>query len=296
MKKVLLTVLILALCAVPVLFTACSNVSQRDLLTTGYVCSDDGYEYFSYDVYQKDGEQKTLVGEMTMKFEPKKAVDVTLPSATEEAGQKTFASFSGTLLSIDVTMTNGDSILSRVIYSSSCAPTFSYKKTVIGGVEKVMQVSYEGKYLYAKRFENGKEAASLRYKAASCLDNESLYALVRASSVGNSSYSFSYKCVNPLTMNADGMTISRVGSSDETIDVLVPTDYTLPEGKEKYTTPTYVFRIQTDNQYASSYTMEITQKSQTVKNDKINVKNVKKIITSITEGDYVYVLKDVQIA
>ena len=94
MKKVLLAVLIIVLCASPMVFAACSNVSQRDLLTTGYVCSDDGYEYFSYDVYQKDGEQKTLVGEMTMKFEPKKAVDVTLPSATEEAGQKTFASFS----------------------------------------------------------------------------------------------------------------------------------------------------------------------------------------------------------
>ncbi len=295
MKKVLLAVLILILCSVPVLFAACSNVSQRDLLTTGYVCSENGYEYFAYDVYHKDGNAKQLVGTMTMKFEPKKAKDVVLPCAEEASGSKAFAAFTGTLLSVDVTFTNGDSVLSRVIYGSNGTPTYSYKKTVIGDVTKEMQVSYEGKYLYAKRFEGGKEVASLRHKAAGCYDNESLYALVRASSVNNSSYSFGYTCVNPLTMNADGMTISRVGSSDETIDVLVPTDYTLPEGKEKYTTPTYVFRIQTDNQYAASYSMEITQKSQTVKNDVIDVKNVKKVITSITEGDYSYVLKDIKI-
>ena len=295
MKKVLLTVLILAIIAVPVMLTACSNVSQRDLLTTSYVCSDDGYEYFAYDVYHKDGETKTLVGEMTMKFEPQKAKDVVLPCAEEASGSKAFAAFTGTLLSVDVTFTNGDSVLSRVIYGSNGTPTYSYKKTVIGGVTKEMQVSYEGKYLYAKRFEDGKEVASLRHKAAGCYDNESLYALVRASSVNNSSYSFGYTCVNPLTMNADGMSISRAGAMDQTIDILTPTDYTLPEGKEKFTTPTYVFRIQTDNQYASSYSMEITQKSQTVKNDKIDIKNVKKIITSITEGDYSYVLKDVKI-
>ena len=295
MKKVLLAVLILILCSVPVLFAACSNVSQRDLLTTGYVCNNDGYEYFAYDVYHKDGEGKQLVGTMTMKFEPKIAKNVTLPSATEESGEKTFNSFSGTLLSVDVTMDNGDTILSRVIYASNLTPTYSYKKTVIGGITKEMQVSYEGKYLYAKRFENGAEVDSLRHKASGCYDNESLYAIVRASAVGESSYSLSYTAVNALTMNADGMSISKAGAMDETIDVLVPTDYTLPEGKEKYTTPTYVFTIHTDNQYASSYSMEITQKSVTVKNDVIDVKNVKKVITSITEGDYSYVLKDIKI-
>ena len=118
---------------------------------------------------------------------------------------------------------------------------------------------------------------------------------MRASAVGDSSYSLSYTCVNPLTGNADGMSISRSGEKDETIDILVPTDYTLPEGKEAYTTPTYVFTISTDNRYASTYSMQIAKSSQTVKNDKIDVKNVKKVITSITEGDYTYVLKDIQI-
>ena len=296
MKKVLLIILILALCSAPVLFAACSNVSQRDLLTTGYVCSENGYEYFAYDVYHAEGNEKTIVGEMTMKFEPKKAKNVTLPCLTEDSGEKTFNSFSGTLLSPDVTMQNGDTILSRVIYGSDLLPTYSYKRTVIGGVEKVMQVSYEGKYLYAKMFENGVEKSSVRHKASGCYDNESLYAIVRASQVGESSYSLSYTCVNALTGNADGMSISRVGNAEETYDVLVPTEYILPEGVEKYTTPTYVFRIQTDNQYASSYLMEITQKSQTVKNDKIDIKNVKKVITAIVEGEYRYILKDVQIA
>lgn len=294
MKKIVLIVSILALCLVPVLFTACSNVSQRDLLTTGYVCSDDGYEFFAYDVYHTEGETKTVVGEMTMKFEPKKAKNVTLPSATEESGEKTFNSFTGTLLSVDATI-NGDTILSRVIYGGNCLPTYSYKRTVIDGVTKEMQVSYEGKYLYAKLFENGVEKSSVRHKASGCYDNESLYAIVRASAVGSSSYSLSYTCVNALTGNADSMSISRVGTAEETYDVLVPSDFTPTEEVEKYTTPTYVFRVQTGNQYASSYLVEITQNSQTVKNEVVDIKNVKKVITAIVEGDYRYVLKDIKI-
>ena len=297
MKKILVAVLILVLCATPLLFTACSNVSQRDLLTTGYVCSADGYEYFAYDVKTTNEEGKYVVpvGKMTMKFEPKTNATVTLPSAAEESKEKTYTGFNGTLLSVDVTMDNGDSIISRVIYGSNCLPTYSYKCTMIGGVKKEMQVTYESKYLYAKRFENGVEVQSLRHKASGCYDNESLYAIVRASAVGESSYSLSYTSVNALTCNADGISISRVGSLDNNIAILTPSEYTLEEGKEQFTTPTYVFRIQTDNQYAGSYLMEITQKSQTVENDQINIKNVKKVIVTITEGAYQYVLSDVKI-
>ena len=41
--------------------------------------------------------------------------------------------------------------------------------------------------------------------------------------------------------------------------------------------------------------MDTAGASVTVKNDVIDVKNVKKVITSITEGDYSYVLKDIKI-
>lgn len=295
MKKVLLVILILTLCATPLLFAACSSVSQRDLLTTGYVCNKGGYELFTYDVYQADEEDKftLLVGTMTMKFEPMEAETIVLPSASNAEG-KEIKEFTGTLLSTDVTI-NGDTILSRVVYDSACVPTYSYKRTVIGGVTKEMQVSYEEKYLYADLYENGTLISSVEHKKASCYDNESIYAIVRASSIGESSYSLSFSCVNALTGTTNTMSISRQGSQDNAIELLTPSEYTLPEGKEHYTTPTYIFSVSTDNQYAAPYYIEITQKAQTVTNDEIDIKNVKKVITNIIEGKYKYTLSDVEI-
>lgn len=291
MKKVVLIILILALCACPILFAACSNVSQRDLTMFSYVCSDDGYEFFSYDVYHEEA----VVGEMSMKFEPLKNRSVTLPCLTDASGMKSFDGVYGTLFSIDLSMTNGDTITSRVVYDSDFTPIFSYKSTLIGGVKKDMQVSYEGKYLYTKLYVNGEESSSSRHKAAGCYDNEMLYALVRATAVDNSSYSLSFTAVNPLTASADGMTISKVGEVAESVKVLEPTEYTLPEGQTKYTTPCYQFRIATSNQYASTYSMTVAKARQTVKNDKIDITNVKKVIVTITEGEYKYILKDIQI-
>lgn len=292
MKKVLLIILILALSLLPMAFAACSSVSQRDLLTAGYVCGEDGYELFSYDVFK--GEE--IVGEMTMKFEPLKNDSVTLPSVTEESGEKTFTGVNGSRLSVDLTMNNDDVILSRVIYDGAFAPIYSYKRTYIGGVEKKMQVSYEGKYLHTKLFVDGKEEGGIRHKTSGCYDNEMLYAIVRASAVGESSYSLSFNVVNPLTSDTDGITISRVGEENLSLKALEPTEYTLPEGQQTYKTPCYVFRISTNNQYASTYSMTVAKERQTVKNDTLDIKNVKKVITSITEGEYRYLLKDVEIA
>ena len=157
---------------------------------------------------------------------------------------------------------------------------------MIGGVDKVMQISYEEKYLYATRYENGVEAASYKHKSSGCYDNETLYAIIRASVVDESSYSLSYTAFNALTGNADGITISRGAAANENIPLLPPS--VIPEGTETPTTPTYTFTISTDNQYASSYSMEITQGS-------VTASNVKKVIVSITEGNYKYVLSDLEI-
>lgn len=299
MKKVLLVILILVLCAAPLVFTACSNVSQRDLLTMGYVCSPDGYELFTYDMnYLEIVDDKVVsqkVGTMTMKFEPLNDETVTMNTATSE-GTKNFTVANGTLLTVSMQRTdNGDSIFSQVLYEGSFAPVFSYKRTKIGDEVKTMQVSYEGKYLYTKLFVNGVETSSYRHKASGCYDNEMLYALVRASDVSASSYSLSYTCVNPLTAHADGMTITKTATGEEEIKLFVPSDFTSTQEVPTYKTPYYLFRISTDNQYAGYYEMKVAQKSQTVDNGKIKIKNVKKIILSISEGHYEYLLSDVEI-
>ena len=299
MKKVFLIILILVLCAAPLVFTACSNVSQRDLLTMGYVCSPDGYELFTYDVnYVEIVDDKivtTPVGTMTMKFEPLNNDTVTMDCATSE-GKKTFTVTNGTLLTINMQRTdNDDSVFSQVLYEGSFAPVFSYKRTKVGDEVKTMQVSYEGKYLYTKLFVNGTETSSCRHKASGCYDNEMLYALVRASEVSASSYSLSYTCVNPLTAHADGMTITKTATGEEEIPLLTPSSFEPTENEPAHKTAYYLFQISTDNQYAGSYEMKVAQKSQSVINDKISIKNVKKIILSISEGHYEYLLSGVEI-
>ena len=192
MKKFLLIVLLLVFAATPLLFTACSNVSQRDKLMPGYSCSDDGYELFTYNVFHEEA----IVGEMTMKFEPLLKRTLSLPSAS---GNKDFTEVTGTLLSTDLAMTNGDTITSRALYDGNFTPIYSYKRTSVGGEVKEMQVEYEGKYLYAKRFEKGAEVSNYREKASGYFDNEMLYALVRASAVGDQSYSLAFSVANALT-------------------------------------------------------------------------------------------------
>lgn len=288
MKKIFLVLLILVLTAIPLLLTACNNVSQTDKLMQGYSC--DEYELFTYNVYYKGG----VVGEMTMKFEVVAGESRTLPSATEEGKTVTFTGKKGTLLSTDLKV-GDDVITSRVLYTNGFSPIYSYKYTFIDGVTKEMQVDYRGKYLYAKRYENGKRTAYVREKASGMYDNEMLYALVRASSVGDSSYSMSFSTVNALTAAKDNLTISKTGVTEEAIAVLKPADYVLPEGKTAFTLPCYNLRISTDNKYASTYSMTVAKARQTVKNDTIDINNVHKIITTITNGDYKYVLKDVKV-
>ena len=290
MKKILLIVMLLVLAATPLLFTACSNVSQRDKLMPGYSCSDDGYELFTYAVYHDEA----VVGEMTMKFEPLQNEAVDLPSAGGDKGH--FTEVTGTLLSTDLTLNNGDTVKSRALYDGNFTPIYSYKRTSVGGVVKEMQVEYEGKYLYAKRFENGQEVSCLREKASGYFDNEMLYALVRASAVSDSSYTLSYSVANALTAATDTMSIVKMGEVKERIAALEPRTYELAEGETYYTTPCYAFRIQTGNPYASTYSMAVTKDRQTVENDTLNITNVKKIITTIVEGEYKYVLTDVEIA
>ena len=295
MKKALLIVLILLVAASPIALTACSSVSQAQLLSTAYVCDvPGGYELFTYDVYHKTD----VVGEMTLKFEPLTGEAVSVPDRTAEGGEKNFTSFKGTLLSMDLRMDgvfNSDSITSKVLYTNAFTPVYSYKKTNIDGVVKEMQVSYSSKYARTKLFVDGKEEKTSRHKIknATVFDNEMLYAIVRATKVDESSYSLTFSAPNALTATLDSLTVSRMATANANIKALEPKGKT----SEKDTaTPAYVFRISTGNRYAESYSMEIAKESVTMNNDYMNVKNVKKVILKIVEGDYSYVLKGITIA
>ena len=133
MKKVILIVLVLLLAALPVTFAACSSVSQASLLQIAYICSEEGEELYTYDVYHLEADNtKTKVGTMTMSFKLLDHADVTLDDPTAEDGKRIERNVSGGLLVTTLTMDNDDSILSEVVYRSTrLSPIYSYKKTVI---------------------------------------------------------------------------------------------------------------------------------------------------------------------
>ena len=306
MKKTLLILLILMLAASPIALSACSSVSQAQLLSTAYVCTvPGGYELFTYDVYYKTD----VVGEMTLKFSPLSGEAVALPDRTEEGGEKSFSSFTGTLLSMDLQMNgvlNSDRVSSKVLYSNEFSPAYSYKKTEIGGVTKEMQVTYSSKYARTKLFVDGKADKTSRQKIknATVFDNEMLYAIVRATKVDDSSFSLSFSTPNALTATLDQITVSRSAATEVKIKALEPKEEEVAaaeseknaEEKKEYATPAYLFKISTGNRYASAYSMEIAKEPLTVNNDFMNVQNVKKVILKITEGDYSYILKGITIA
>ena len=305
MKKLLLLILVLAICVLPLTFAACSNVSQANKLFMSYACDDGGSELFTYTVYY----QETPIGTMTMRFSPMTNAALDLESVSDPSGKVHIDAFTGTMLSVDLETTellDKDStdpdqpthhtIHAFVLYSAaSFSPAYSYRHSVINGVDEKMQVSYNGKYLQTYYYINGEEQPSSEVKASGYYDDEMLYALVRASDVGSSSYSFSFSCFSPKLNASDTLKITRKGAVEETSPVLKPLDFTPSEETPKHTVPCYEFSITTDNPYASSFTMTVTQKSQTVENEQINIANVKKIIVTIKEGDRKYVLSDVKV-
>ena len=306
MKKALLIVLILLVAASPIALTACSNVSQAQLLSTAYVCTvPGGYELFTYDVYEKTD----VVGEMTLKFEPLLKADVSVPDKTAEGGEKSYTSFTGSLLTMTLQM-NGvktnDTMTSKVLYTNAFTPVYSYKKSVIGGVTKEMQVSYSSKYARTKLFVDGKadKTSTQKIKNTTVVDNEMLYAIIRATKVDDSSYSLSFSCPNALTAAMDSITVARSGSVEEKIKALEPKEeQTAAAGEDaastepqEFSIPSYLFKISTGNRYADTYSMSIAKEPVTVHNDTVNVENVKKVILKITEGDFSYILKNITIA
>ena len=288
MKKVLLIILILVVAALPVAFAACSRAAQSTRLSTGYVCSKDGYELFTYDAFYKE----TKIGTMTMKFSPLDKDTISLPDPTKEGDY--VAEYTGTLLETSLTVTDGllgekepkagDSLVSYVLYGGDFAPTYSYKKTIVDGVTKEMQVVYEGKYAYTKLYENGKETASAKLKVSGAYDNEMIYALARASVIDDSSYSFSFKTPNALTSSLESIAITK----SENTEVAVPCF----EGEK---TACIRFAVSTNNKYASSHHLTIASSKQKVTDEHGTEVMLTKPITSITEGDIKYNLISVEI-
>ncbi|HCU56242.1 MAG TPA: hypothetical protein DIC18_02780 [Clostridiales bacterium] len=293
MKKVILLILVAVLIALPITLTACSSVSQRSMLMSALVCSEEGSETFIYNVHlpkvnaeTKQNDYGDPIGTLTMKFEHLSKKSVVLPSETAESKSVSYGNVNYDLLTTTLTFTDSaDTIESYCVYNTiGLSPVYSYKRTFIDGVEKIMQVNYgNGKYLHALRFENGVKVNDYRHERSGCYDNEEIYALIRASKISSSSYSLSFTMVSALLGSETDIQIGKKGSYTPSIG------YALAE-KEKC----LVFSIGTGNSYASSYELAIAEHPIAVTVGE-KVYNVKKVLHTIVEGKYAYVLKTIDI-
>jgi len=296
MKKFLIVLLILIVAALPVTVAACSNVSQSDMLTASYVCSKDGYELYTYKMYHEVDGIKSVVGTMSLRFQPIYSANVTLPDPTSEEGERTVESFLGTRLTMtyDTTFTD-DHGISEVLYDGGFTPVYSYKRTQINNVVKEMAVVYGAKYANTYLYVDGEQTATSeqKIKGTTHFDNEMLYAVIRASGVSQSSYSFSFTSPNALTSTLETITVSKLSDVKENIPALVPSNATAEDDTSK---DCYLFRIAIANTYATALAVYVAKEPITLSNDYMNVTNVKKAIVKIQESDgYSYVLDGITI-
>ena len=290
MKKILLFLLIIVVIAAPVTFAACSRVSQPDMLSHPYVCSADGYELFTYTMY----EGTNAVGTMTLRFKPLSNASVTIADPRITSNEKAFTSFSGTQISMAYQLDEiGDHGSSEVLFDNNYRPVYSYKHTDIGGEVKDMVVSYDGDYAHTYLFRNGAiaETSEQDIDGTVCFDNEMLYAVIRASGIAQDSYTFSFVSPNALTATRETISVSKVADAEADIPALVAKD----AAEDARMTPCYLFRVSIANTYANTYTMSVAKNPVTVDNDYMNVTGVKKVITLISEGTVTYKLVGIEI-
>jgi len=302
MKKFIIVFLILILAATPVVFAACSRVSQTDMLSDPYIA--DNAEIFTYKIYHATDHGKDLVGEMTLTFRKVKAEDVVLQDPTAENNERTISAFSGTRLSMAYKMDgvyNSDEGFSEVLYANDYSPVYSYKHTSIGGTVKDMCVVYDTKYAYTYLYENGekKKEAEVKVKNTTHFDNEMIYTIVRASNVSYSSYTMSFYSPNALTASLESISVSKVKEVGET-----GLAWVTPDENGESMLPCYLMSISIANTYAKSYSMYVSKnkinatfhkKGENDEDIEYEVSGVTKAIVKIEEGAYSYILDRIEI-
>ena len=295
MKKLFLILCIVILAATPILFAACSRVSQTDMLSDPLIA--DNAEIYTYKIYHGTD----VIGEMTLTFKKAKTQDVVLPDPTAANNQKVISAFSGTQLSMAYKMDGvygNDEGYSEVLYGNDYSPVYSYKHTSVGGTVRDMCVVYETKYAYTHLYENGVEtkSAEVKVKNTAHFDNEMLYAIVRASGISQSSYTMSFYSPNALTATRESITVSKVQEAKLKIPALLTAN---ESEEEEQGLSCYEFRIAIANTYAKTYSMFIAKDPITAtftKDDvEYTVSNVKKAIVTIQEGEYSYILDRIEV-
>lgn len=172
MKK--LSILIPFVLILSILFCACS-VAEESFIEPFW----NNYEKFGYTVYEGDTEKGTMTTELKKLYSESVSFDT----------GKTVEEASGSLLTYNLILNNGDYVKSKVLLKTNFEPIYSERYFKRGETETVSYCSYENGYCNYTVTENGNTVSDkIKTKSLYC-DNEIIYLMVRAARLENSSFS-----------------------------------------------------------------------------------------------------------
>lgn len=172
MKKI--SVLIPLILILAMLFCSCS-VAEESFIEPFW----NNYEKFSYNVYEGETKKGTMTSEVKKVYSE---------SVVFETG-KTVEEASGSLLTYNLILDNGDYVKSKVLLKTNFQPVYSERYFKRGETETVSYCSYENNYCNYTITENGNTVSDrIKIKSLYC-DNEIIYLMVRAARLENSDFS-----------------------------------------------------------------------------------------------------------
>lgn len=277
MKKILLVLMVLVLTISFSCLVACSSLNQLNMLSMGWL----DYEKYTYNVYENNGEESTLIGSMDYIFE---RIDGKIT-----VNEKEFDVTKAASVNYKLTITEGDfkgsTLEAIVVFDSNLYPIASYKKYDCSdntySYTSFADYSADGKtgtYTYIDG--EGKESSN-EFKKSNTYDNDSIYTLIRASVFDVDSYSLSMSVPDKATFNLRTVQVAIMSK-----DTKVTTDYS----EDEFSCTKIGTLMSSDIDQSPTHYLYYANSPITV-----DGKEIVKPLIEIAEDNYHYVLKDISI-
>lgn len=277
MKKILLVLVVLVLTISFSCLVACSSLNQLNMLSMGWL----DYEKYTYNVYEINGEENSIIGSMEYIFE---RVDGKV-TVNEKEFDVTKAATVNYKLTVTEGQYKGSTLEALVLFDSNLYPVASYKKyncsDAKNSYSSFADYSLDGKtgsYVYIDG--EGNESSN-EFKKTNAYDNDSLYTLIRASVFDVDSYSLSMSVPDKATFTLRTVQVAIMSN-----EVQVTTDYS----ENEFTCTKIATVMLSDIDQSPTHYLYYANSP-----IRVDGKDIVKPLVEIQEDNYHYVLKDISI-
>lgn len=263
MKKIILSLLIIAMTAA--VLTGCAPS-----ISSGLESKWHDYEKYTYDVIKDNVSAGTLTLE-----------SFRLRKEELSIGGKTYPDMTGTKVKYELQMNNDDKVAAEVFFTVNFLPKYSYKEIVKSGAKDVISAEYTPKkYKYTLTVDGAASPEEeITLGKATFYDNEMVYYVLRSSDFSTKNYSFSFNCPSPMEDRLQSRT--AVVTSSESI---------VPDALNAAVHCYEVAMSANQEIKGSTYRLYYAKSPVT-----INETNVMSPLVKFIEGEYVYILKSIEV-